>query len=212
MKEKIIYALIIALLGGIIGWLLCNYFNRAELRQIPKTPEIESIGPVRPDTVFQLDPEQAKQLREAFAKIRMLKSEVKYLKENPEIVIKEVTREEKDDYMDMPLFESTKEFNFTNLGLDADGKPFVFGSVTAYSSMPVEAFENSITVRWQDYFNMNYMPAYESKIKLARKTSTLKGLTAGIVATGAIAAAFAWDNPYIAIGGLAGGSFIILYF
>lgn len=211
MKEKIIYALIIALLGGIIGWLLCGYFNKSDIPAIPKTPEIQVIGPVAPDTVFQIDAEKARELRLAYRKIRDLQGTVKYLKDNPEIVVKEVPRKEKN-LDDLPLFESMKSFEFKNLGLDQEGKPFVFGSVLAYSPMPVEAFETSMTVRWADYFDLNYKPTYESKIVSVRKNSILKGLTAGIVATGAIAAGFALDNPYIAIGGLAGGSFIILYF
>lgn len=211
-KEKIIYAVIICLLGGIIGYLICSALNKSEIPAIPKTPEIETVGPVVPDTVFQIDAAKARELRLVYRRIRDLQGKINYMKDNPEIVIKEVPRNDSDDYMDMPLFESSKKFSFRDLGVDNQDSSFVYGTVWAYSPLPVEAFTASMTVRWSDFFDMNYKPAWEKKIVSVRKTSTLKGLSAGIIATGAIAAAFALDNPYIAIGGLAGGSFIILYF
>lgn len=212
MKEKIISTLIIAALGIIIGYLVYPAINKTDPPAAPPTTEDDLIGPVVPDTVFQIDAASAKELRQAYNKIRKLYSHINYLNKNPEVAIKEVEREKKKELKDLPLFESRKDFAFKNMGTDQNDSAFVYGTVWAYSPLPVEAFTASMVVRWSDYYDINLTPVWEKKLAYTRKVSTLKGLSAGIVAASGIAAAFAFDNPYIAIGGLAGGGFIILYF
>lgn len=213
MKEKIIYTLIICLLGVVIGYLIYPALNKAEEGPtIPPPTELDIIGPVPPDTVFQVDAEKARELRQAYRRIRELKADLKYLENNPEIIVKEVARDDSGDYMEMPLFESRKDFAFKDMGTDQNDSAFVYGTVWAYSPLPVEAFTASMVVKWSDYYEINVIPVWKKKLTYTRKVSTLKGLSAGLVSAACIALAFTNDNPYLGIAGLAGGSFIILYF
>jgi len=211
MKEIWKY-LVPGILGIVIGYLVCLQFSKPSAPEELRIVETDQIGPVTPDTVIRIDPAQAKELRKAYLNVESLKRQLKYLKDNPEIEIKYVEREKSDDYMDLPLFESSKDFEFINLGVDLENKPFVYGTFSAYSPLPVESMTSSLTVRWSDYYELNMRPKWDLRLKEEKRTATLKGLSAGIVAAGGLAAGFYWDNPYYAIGGLALGSGIIIFF
>jgi hypothetical protein len=61
--------------------------------------------------------------------------------------------------------------------------PYVFSSVFAYASTPVDSFRNNVIVHWDDYVYDKVYPTYMNEFKKKRKRGRWEGLIIGVAAT-----------------------------
>jgi hypothetical protein len=183
LREQVIKIVAFVILGMVIGYLLSSVLSK-------ESPIISHVSVAdtlymesEPDTFWIHEPVTNTIVRTVYTDTGSTK-------------IKYVTQEVGSS---PGLIWSYEKFNHSK---------YVTSEVKALAPDSVNLFANSVVVEWQDFYDDNYKPQFEVKIKEREQSSLIKGLAAGAIATAGIATG-EWEY---ALGGAAAAYGIIIIF
>lgn len=210
MNKNIITGVIIAVVFFVAGYFLHPYMAPEKTATLPTAPTIQSIGPVRPDVVkvYLPDPMTIQQLEDKnkqFENLKRILIKYKNTETDKPKEVEIIYKSDPDvmDIEDLPVFESSKLIKFTFGSPDT----LATSNILAWSHLPVDSFQNTLLVNWDDYIKRNYEPQVIFRINKAGDTGKFKGLLMGSIAVGGIAS----QNEYMAVGAIITAGLLYLF-